>query len=121
MSGNRLGPKGSFIYFTDDITIGYIIPRDLDLVFAGLGAGASAPVAFDPASPPAGVSLSPAPKRFKPRVVFAQSEADGARKELICFHPTSDLYLATSRQDLPDIDGEDTFVTTGKRGETQSY
>ena len=121
MAGNKLGPKGKFLYFTDDVTVAYILNRDLDLVFAGLGAAAAAPVAFDPANLPAGVTVSPKPTRFTPRGVYIQDSSTGERKFLIAFHPTSDIYLAQVSQTIPDIDGETDFVSTGRKGEQLSF
>ena len=121
MSGNRLGPRRNYIYRTDVSGIGYIISRDEDLAIAGFGAGAAAPEEFDPDSPPAGLTLSPPPRRFNPRVVFVQSSTDGARKEMIAFDPTSNFYVTTQSSAIPDIAGDSTFSTTGRRGETLSF
>lgn len=121
MAGNRLGSKGTYLYFTDDVTVAYILKRDLDLVFAGLGAADAAPVVYNPASPPTGVTITPKPQGFKPRVVFIQSTTDGARKEMIAFHPTADLYLKNFADAFPEIDGDSTFRSTGRKGETLSF
>lgn len=121
MSGNRLGGKNSYLYFTDDVTVAYILRRDTDLAIAGLGEGNAAPVLYDPDSLPAGVTVTPKPLGFEPRVVFIQSPTDGARKEMIAFHPQSDLYQANVAQQFPAIDGDTTFRSTGKKGETLSF
>lgn len=120
MTGNRLGPKNEYIYQTDVPGLIYIISRDADLALAGLGVGAAAPEQFDPANPPAGTVVQ-APKNFRPRTVFAQSPSDGARKDLIAFSPTATLYVSTQRTAVPAIDGDSTFVTTGRKGETLSF
>lgn len=120
MAGNRLGPKKEYIYQTDVTNLIYIISRDEDLAVAGLGVGAAAPAEFDPENPPAGTVVG-APKNFTPRTVFCQSSTDGARKELIAFAPSANLYASTSRTSVPDIDGDGTFVTTGRKGEKLSF
>lgn len=120
MAGNRLGPKNEYIYQTDVTGLIYIISRDADLAVAGLGVGAAAPDVFDPENPPAGTVVG-APKNFTPRTVFCQSPTDGARKELIAFAPSANLYASTQRTSVPAIDGDATFVTTGRKGEKLSF
>lgn len=121
MSGNRLGPKSNYLYFTDDTNLAYIFSRDDDLALAGLGEGAAAPVLYDPENPPAGVTVTPKPLGFKPRVVFVQSTTDGARKNMVAFHPASNLYLSNASQTFPAIAGDSTFVSTGKKGEALTF
>jgi len=119
LSGNRLGPRQRYIYETDDLTIAYIITTDQDLAVAGTGTGAGAPDVYDPENPPAGVTVCPAPRRFTPRQVFIQDAASGARKNLICFSSTADLYAASQPQTVT-IDTLD-FTTTGRKGEKLSF
>ena len=121
MAGNRLGEKKDYIYQTDVASIVYVLPRDTDLAIAGYGAGTAAPVEFDPENPPAGKTVLTAPKRFTPRTVFIQSTADGARKDMVAFDPTSARYTSTQQEAAGQIDGDDTFVTTGRRGERLSF
>lgn len=121
MAGNKLGSKSNYIYQTDIPDLVYVLQRDDDLVFAGLGAGAGAPAQFDPASPPAGKTVSLPPRRFEPRVLFIEDTADGARKDLICFDPTADLYVTQQRTAIPAIDGVNTFISTGRKGEKLSF
>ena len=121
MAGNRLGGKLTYLYYTDDINVAYLLQRDTDLVFDGLGAGAAAPEVYDPQNPPVGVIVTPKPQGFKPRVIFIQSPTDGARKDLIAFHPTSELYLKNFSDTIPAIDGDATFVSTGRKGEKLSF
>lgn len=121
MAGQRLGPKGTYLYFTDDTNVAYLVQRDLTLALAGLGAGAAAPVLYDVENPPAGVIITPKPQGFNPRVVFIQSTTDGARKEMIAFHPTAALYLKNFSDAFPEIDGDATFVSTGRKGEKLSF
>lgn len=121
MAGNRLGPREKYVYFSENPTLAYIIETDQDLAVAGLGDGAAAPVVFDPANPPAGVTVTPAPKNFRARTVFAQSTTDGARKNLIAFNANANLYATTTSQAVPAIDTDSTFVTTGRRGEQLSF
>lgn len=121
MTGQRLGPKNTYLYYTDDVTKAYLIQRDVTLAIAGLGAGTSAPTVYDAANPPANVTVTPKPQGFKPRVVFIQSTNDGARKEMVAFHPTAARYLANASAAFPEIDGDDTFVSTGRKGEKLSF
>lgn len=121
MAGNRLGGKKTYLYFTDDVNVAYLLKRDTDLVMDGLGAANAAPVLYDPGNPPAGVIVTPKPQGFSPRVVFIQSSTDGARKDMIAFHPTSSLYLKNFSDAFPEIDGDGTFVTTGRRGEQLTF
>lgn len=121
MTGQRLGPKNTYLYYTDDITKAYLMQRDATLAIAGLGAGTAAPTVYDASEPPANVTITPKPQGFKPRVVFIQSTDDGARKEMIAFHPTSAIYLQNASAAFPAIDEDDTFITTGRKGEKLSF
>lgn len=121
MAGNRLGSKQRYLYYTDDVGVAYILSRDTDLAVAGLGAGAAAPEVYDPGNPPAGVIVTPKPQGFRPRGIFIQSTTDGARKDMIAFHPTSSLYLKNFADDFPTVDTDDTFVSTGRHGESLSF
>lgn len=121
MAGNRIGPKKTYLYYTDDVGVAYLLKRDVDLALAGLGAGAAAPEEYDPQNPPVGVIVTPKPQGFKPRVVFIQDPDDGARKDMIAFHPTSELYLKNFSDAFPSIDGDATFVSTGRKGEKLSF
>lgn len=120
MSGNRQGPRATYIYQTDVTGVSYLYTTDQDLAVAGLGAGGAAPVEFDPENPPTPIP-SPAPRNFNFRTVFAQSPTDGARKTLIAASPTANLYATTISLSVPAIDGDATFVTTGRKGETLSF
>ena len=117
MAGNRLGSKDVYLYYTDDVNVAYTLSRDTDLAIDGLGAGAAAPELYDRGNPPVGVIVGPKAQGVKPRVVFIQSTTDGVRKEMIAFHPTSELYLKNFSDDFPAIDGEDTCVSTGRKSE----
>lgn len=119
MTGNRIGPREKYVY-ENEAGDNYIIETDIDLAVAGVGSAGAAPVVFDPANPPAG-GASPAPKRFKPRGVYVESTTDGARKFLICFSNDGNLYASTQRTAVADIDGDGTFVTTGRRGEQLTF
>lgn len=106
-SGNRLGPRAVYQYTTDGgIEINLLLDDDLVLTNSGLIFGDDG---------------TTAPKRFKPRVVFAQASVDGkiARKAFVCGSPTAPLYVANAPQTIT-LDGL-TFVTTGRRGETQTF
>lgn len=121
MAGNRLGTRRKIVYQSDEPNIVYILEVDADLRVAGAGIAAALPELFDPLNPPANVSVCPAPKRFKPRVVYIQSTNDGARKEIVCTSPSANLYASTFRQAVPALDGDTTFVTTGRRGEKLTF
>ena len=117
MTWNRLGAKADYVYTADDGST-YSYTTDTDLAIAGLGAADAAPVVFDPENPPANYR-GRFPTRAKPRVVFCQADADGARKELVAFDSTADLYSTVSRQAVT-IDGED-GETTGRKGERFTF
>lgn len=119
LDGNRQGPRERYVYLTDDITVAYILTTDQDLAVAGLGAGAAAPDVYDPANPPTGITICPAPRRFSPRVVFVQDPVSGARKNLIAFSSTADLY-STSLSQTVTIDGL-AFESTGRKGEKLTF
>lgn len=121
MTGNRLGPKKTYIYQTDVTNIVYLINRDEDLAIAGYGVGTAAPVEYDPDNPPAGVQVLTPPKRFTPRTVFVQSTTDGARKDMIAFSPSASKYVTSAREAAGDIDGDSTFLVTGRKGEQISF
>ncbi len=114
MAGNRLGARQKYLYNSDGGNI-YRVETDESLALAGTGIGEDPPTEYVP-----GVTGGdPKPLRFQERVVFAQA-ADGARKELICFDPTSALY-ATDVGTTVSIDGEAGWVITGRRGEKLTF
>lgn len=120
LNGNRLGPRAKYVYESEKANTLYIIETDTDLAIAKTGSGDDPPDLYDPASPPpAPAVISPAPKRFKPRVVFVQDPVSGARKELICFQADASLYASTAKQSVT-IDGL-AFDTTGRRGEKLTF
>lgn len=119
LDGNRQGPRERYVYLTDDLTVAYILTTDQDLAVAGLGVAGAAPEVYDPANPPAGVTICPAPRRFTPRCVFAQDPVSGARKNLIAFSATANLYSSSLSQSVT-IDGL-SFDTTGRKGEKLTF
>lgn len=119
LSGNRIGPRKRYIYATDDLAVVYIITTDADLAVAGTGVAGAIPDEYDPANPPAGVTVCPAPRRFTPRCVFIQDPVSGARKNIICFSPTSNLYASSVPQTVT-IDALD-FTSTGRKGEKLTF
>lgn len=121
MAGNRLGPRVKIVYESEETGVGYILETDADLVVAGAGPGGAAPELYDPQSPPVGLTICPSPKRFKPRRVFAQSSTDGARKTIICSAASANLYATSQSKAVPAIDGDSTFVTTGRKGEALTF
>lgn len=118
MAGNLLGPRGRYIYESDEPGKVYILQTDQDLAVAGLGTGAAAPEAYDPQNPPVGVEICPPPRRFTPRTVFVEN-AGGNRKSLIAFAASADLYASSQAQSVT-IDTA-TFTTTGRKGEKLSF
>lgn len=119
LDGNRMGPRNRYLYQSDDPNIYYIISTDADLAVAGFGDVADAPEVYDPTNPPATGTVCPAPKRFKPRVVFLQDPVSGARKEVVAFYNTATAYTRTVGENVT-IDGLQ-FVSTGRRGEKLSF
>lgn len=119
MAGNRLGPRTKVVYKSEANGLGYILTVDDSFVVAGAGTGNGEPALYDPATPPADLTVTPSPKSFRPRGVWAKSPVDGARKFIACMDPTADLYATTTPKTV-SIDGEN-FITTGRVGETQSF
>lgn len=116
MAGNRLGEREKYLYESDGGST-YYLETDTSLAIAGFGAGAGAPAVYDPAAPGDAVA---APRRFKPRGVYVQSETDGARKFIIAFDPTAAAY-ARNNSATYTIDTEAGWVSTGRVGEKQSF
>jgi len=115
MAGNRLGERERYLYESDGGST-YIVETDSSLAIAGFGAAGAAPVAYDPEAPG---DATPAPKRFSPRIVYLQA-ADGARKAVIAFDPTATAYARNNSASYT-IDTEAGWVSTGRRGEKQSF
>lgn len=115
MAGNRLGDRAKYLYESDGGDT-YIVETDSSLAIAGFGAAGAAPVEYDPETPG---DATQAPKRFSPRVVYVQA-ADGARKAMIAFDPTATAYARNNSASYT-IDTEAGWVSTGRRGEKQSF
>lgn len=113
MAGNTLGPRKKVKYTTDS---GVDIRLSLDADKANLaGAGLSTAI----------VGTIPKPTGFKPRGVYVTGNvaADGdpvnyVRKFIVCAADSS-LYASDQPQAVT-IDGV-SFVTTGRRGESQRF
>lgn len=110
--GQELGPKASYVYLADNSS-SYIILRDNDLSlpsFTGLLLYAEGMTGFD--------SL---PRRVRPRGVHWMGFLNNRmiRKFIICGTPDSILFVARSSTQLTigGIEG----VTTGRRGETETF
>lgn len=116
MAGNRLGPRERYLYESDGGAT-YILETDQDLAIAGFGAAGAAPTVYDPEAPG---TATPAPRRFKPRGVYVQSTADGARKFVIAFDATATAYARTNSASY-SFDSEANWVSTGRVGEKQSF
>jgi len=111
--GQFTGSRGKYTY-TDDAGGKIVLRLDDSLVFTN-----SALTVFDPV---ADAAASPKPLRFKPRGVYWQATAAGfvgKRKFLVCGAITATLYASNAPQAL-SVDGV-AGVTTGRRGETQSF
>jgi hypothetical protein len=115
MAGNRLGDRAKYVYESDGGST-YYLETDSSLAIAGFGAAGAAPVEYNPASPG---DATAAPRRFKPRGVYVQA-SDGARKFVIAFDPTASAY-ARNNSATYTIDTEAGWVSTGRRGESQSF
>jgi hypothetical protein len=116
MAGNRLGERARYLYSSDSGST-YILETDSSLAIAGFGAAGAAPVAYNPATPG---DATPAPRRFKPRGVYVQSAADGARKFVICFSATASAYARNNSASYT-IDTEEGWQSTGRVGEKQTF
>lgn len=120
MAGNKLGARVRIVYDSEQTGQIYILQTDADFAVAGAGAGASAPVIYDPANPPALTgNVSGRPNRFEPRGVYLKEVGGSARKFVVCTSPSAELY-ATATPTVVAIDGVD-FITTGRRGESLSF
>ena len=112
--GQFTGSRGKYVYATDTGK-NYILTLDTTLAtLAGTGL-----VAFDPENPG---TATPAPRRFKPRVVFWQGTTGaflGKRKALVCGSVTAALYATESGGALT-VDGA-AGKTTGRRGEKLTF
>lgn len=112
--GQFTGERKTYLYTPDSGDNTYLITTDAtlgDLAGAGLTEATTANVG----------TAQPAPKRFKPRVVFWQAELNGnrVRKAVICGTVDATLYDSDSPQALT-IDGV-AGSTTGRRGERLSF
>lgn len=114
--GQFSGSKSRYVYETETVDEKFILTLDDSLVTPG-----QALQPFDPAVPPTG-NVCPAPKRFKPRIVYWQATGagfEGKRKQLVCGTNVATLY-ATQTPAALTIDGVE-GITTGRRGEVQSF
>lgn len=118
-TGNRLGSRARYIYLSDDIGVAYILEMDSSYEIAGAGIGAAAPERYDPNNPPAAITICPPPRNFKPRVVFAKAADGKTRREIKCMSPDAELYATTAAKTITLA--EETFTTTGRRGEKQTF
>jgi hypothetical protein len=120
MAGNRLGPRAKIIYESEAVGKVYILTVDASFVVAGAGVGAAAPDIYNPTTPlPPGIDVCPPPKSFNPRGVWVKSADGKARKFVVCASATAELYATTFPVQVV-IDTE-TFVSTGRVGEKQSF
>lgn len=106
MAGNTLGERRYYAYMSDGGTA-YRYLTDVDLATA-IGATEN--------------DTNPdLPRRFNPRILYAQATINGdlVRKSIIVPTVDNTAYAAESPTDLT-IDTE-TFRTTGRRGEKQSF
>lgn len=107
MAGNTLGPRGYYTY-TSDSGVNYNILTDTDLATA---------MGLTP-----GVSGNPQlPRRFYPRIVYAEATIGGrlVRKRLVAGTNDNTVYAAEGSTTVT-VDGQ-TFTTTGRRGEKVTF
>ena len=106
MPGNTLGARRYYAY-TSDSGVQYKYLTDQNL-----GEAVNA-VLND--------TLPDFPRRFKPRLVYAEAEIEGSfvRKRVICPLVTTPAYAAQGSTVI-SIDEED-FKTTGRRGEKATF
>lgn len=111
--GQYSGARQSYVYETDSGEA-YILLLDKTL-------GDLADTGLVPATADAAAGATPAPKRFKPRVVFWQGTLGGrtVRKQVVCGTVTAALYASDVSQALT-IDGA-AGSTTGRRGEKLTF
>lgn len=111
--GQYTGQRKSYIY-ESDAGKKYILL--LDSTLAGL-----ANTGLVEATSGNTADATPAPKKFKPRVVFWQGTLNNrtVRKALVCGDVTATLYAKDTSQAVT-IDGVD-GSTTGRRGEKLSF
>ena len=112
--GQFTGARKTYLYTPDSGDNIYLITTDETLgalAGAGLTEATTANVA----------NAQPAPKRFKPRVVFWQGELNGnrVRKAIICGTTDAAFYDSDSPQAVT-IDGV-AGSTTGRRGERLTF
>lgn len=108
--GQFLGSRKAYVYTADDATSEYYIL--LDETLASL-AGVSLPAYTGQ------TGVQPLPKRFKPRIVYWESNDGVYRKRITCGSGAATLYAANTSQTLT-IDGVD-GRTTGRVGEKFSF
>jgi len=112
--GQYTGQRKAYLYTPDSGDNVYLISTDVTLATlagTGLVEATTANIA----------NARPAPKRFKPRVVFWQGTLNGrtVRKAIICGTTGAALYDKDSPQAVT-IDGV-AGSTTGRRGEKLSF
>lgn len=111
--GQYSGQRKSYIYESD---AGKKYLLLLDSTLAGL-----ANTGLVEANAENAATATPAPKRFKPRVVFWQGTLNNrtVRKALVCGDVTATVYAKDTSQEIT-IDGVN-GSTTGRRGEKLSF
>lgn len=111
--GQFTGSRSKYVYTMDG---GQDVILTLDDTLAALSTTLTA---FNPASPGTAV---PAPRRFKPRVVFWEGTAAGfeGKRKAIVVGDTSDTIYATQTGAALTVDGV-AGRTTGRRGEKLTF
>lgn len=108
--GQYLGPRLAYVYTADDSTTEYVL--QLDSTLAALEG-------VDLESYTGQEGVSPAPRRFQPRIVYWESNDGVYRKRLICGSTDATLYATNSSTALT-IDGI-AGKTTGRVGEKLTF
>lgn len=119
MAGNRLGPRIKVLYESEKPGTYYILEIDANFQLAKLGIGDAAPELYDPDNPPANGMVCPPPKRFKPRGLHVKAVAGKGRKFLVATSAAATAYSSTEPTTF-QVDSE-AFISTGRRGETQTF
>lgn len=108
--GQFLGPRLAYVYTSDDGSTEYVL--QLDSTLATL-------TGVDLENYTGQSGVSPAPKRFEPRIVYWESNDGVYRKKLVCGTTNATLYATNTSTSLT-IDGI-AGKTTGRVGEKLTF
>lgn len=106
----RLGPRSYYTYTSDSGTEYSLLVDDTSATIPGTGLVLET----------SGSTSSPAPRRFKPRGVFWESNTIGLSGKFIICGTISGALYSTDSSTTVTVDGE-AGRTTGRKGEKVSY